>query len=82
MSQIILESTLRCPQCGYSQTETMPTNACVWYWECPGCHVLIQPRRGDCCVFCSYGNMPCPPLQASADSCCQPASTGENDEKH
>nr|WP_283817643.1 GDCCVxC domain-containing (seleno)protein [Bradyrhizobium diazoefficiens] len=28
-----------------------------------------MPKSGDCCVFCSYGTVPCPPKQ-SEGSCC------------
>ena len=28
-------------------------------------HILIQPLPGDCCVFCSYGSVRCPPKQLS-----------------
>jgi hypothetical protein len=24
----------------------------------------LKPKPRDCCVFCSYGSMPCPPIQA------------------
>ena len=70
MTEIILLSTLRCPECGFTRTETMPTDQCVWYWECPGCGVLLRPRRGDCCVYCSYGSVPCPPVQEGGGSGC------------
>jgi len=67
-----LSSTLTCPACGYSKTETMPTNACVYIYECTHCKELLKPLRGHCCVFCSYGNIPCPPVQTtgSAPGCC------------
>jgi hypothetical protein len=39
-----------------------------FFYECKGCGVLLRPKRGHCCVFCSYGTMPCPPVQA--DGCC------------
>jgi len=29
MSNIILESTLTCPECGFVRTGTMPTDACL-----------------------------------------------------
>ncbi len=78
MSKIILRSTIRCPECGHEKTETMPTDACQWFYECENCHALLKPRAGDCCVFCSYGDVPCPPIQqeqaekgsSSADGCC------------
>ena len=45
---------------------TMPTDACLFFHECSACHVLLRPRAGDCCVFCSYGSVPCPPIQSGA----------------
>ncbi|WP_349666169.1 GDCCVxC domain-containing (seleno)protein, partial [Sinorhizobium sp. 6-117] len=24
---------------------------------------LLRPRPGDCCVFCSFGSVKCPPVQ-------------------
>jgi len=48
----------------------MPTDACTWYWECPQCNALIRPKQGDCCVYCSYGNVPCSPVQESGKGGC------------
>ena len=62
-------STLTCPQCGHAKQETMPDNACQWFYECEGCHALLKPKQGDCCVFCSYGDVPCPPVQESGYCC-------------
>src|SRR5262245_35168557 len=59
-----LQSTILCPQCGYAATGAMPTNACVLVYECARCGARLQPRQGDCCVFCSYGSVPCSPGQA------------------
>jgi hypothetical protein len=67
----MLESMITCPDCGVSRTEQMPTDACLWYWECPACGVLVRPKSGDCCVYCSYGTVPCPPVQVSGrGGCC------------
>ena len=65
----VMESELTCPNCGHRSTETMPADACVYFHECPGCGVMLRPKPGDCCVFCSYGSVPCPPIQVDA-SCC------------
>lgn len=70
-----LVSTLTCPSCGESSTETMPTNACQFFYDCPHCETLLRPKKGDCCVFCSYGDVPCPPIQEAGDggeppACC------------
>lgn len=66
----VLDSTLTCPVCGHIKSERMPTDACQWFYECEGCHTVLKPKPGDCCVFCSYGTVPCPPIQISGKSCC------------
>ena len=65
----ILQSTITCPDCGHKSNETMPTDACLFFFDCPACHARLKPRAGDCCVFCSYGSIPCPPIQ-TGESCC------------
>lgn len=67
--ETVLTSELRCPHCDYRQREVMPTTACLYFYECLGCGVLLKPKLGDCCVFCSYGDVPCPPVQSEAGSC-------------
>ncbi len=75
MSSLYIEphSTLTCPQCGYRAFEAMPTNACQYFYDCRGCGVVLKPKAGDCCVYCSYGDVPCPPIQAGDGApCCAP----------
>ncbi|MDG4718146.1 MULTISPECIES: GDCCVxC domain-containing (seleno)protein [Thalassospira] len=69
---INLTSVLACPECGHVETETMPTDACQYFYDCKGCGAVLRPLAGDCCVFCSYGTVPCPPVQLSGKtgSCC------------
>ena len=69
MSGTVVESTLTCPYCQWQSVETMPVDACTWFHECKGCGAMLQPLPGDCCVFCSYGSVPCPPIQRGR-SCC------------
>lgn len=67
----LLTSTLTCPVCAHQQTEQMPTDACQYFYECPGCHTVLKPLAGDCCVYCSYGTVSCPPIQQlGPGSCC------------
>ena len=40
MSAIVLESVLTCPRCGFAKPETMPTDACQFYYECSNCKAL------------------------------------------
>jgi len=54
----------------------MPVDACQFFYDCKGCGGVLRPKAGDCCVFCSFGDIPCPPIQAaqstgSQDSCCK-----------
>jgi len=56
-------STITCPACGAQATETMPTDACQVLYVCAQCGAHLRPTPGDCCVFCSYGSVPCPPRQ-------------------
>jgi len=47
----------------------MPTDACQYFYECSGCKTLLRPKAGDCCVFCSYGSIACPPIQEQRGCC-------------
>jgi len=73
---MILESVITCPHCSHKAAETMPTDACQFFYNCEACGARLKPKAGDCCVFCSYGSVPCPPIQAErsgeagAASCC------------
>ena len=35
----------------------MSTDACQFFYECEGCGILLKPEQGDCCVYCSYGDI-------------------------
>jgi hypothetical protein len=74
-TELRLDSTITCPHCGFRATERMPTDACWYFYDCAGCGVVLRPKPGDCCVFCSYGTRPCPPVQAQdrTPPCCGPA---------
>ncbi|MGD2129378.1 MAG: GDCCVxC domain-containing (seleno)protein [Lysobacterales bacterium] len=62
-------STLTCPQCGHQSRDRMPENACQYFYDCPACGAVLKPKTGDCCVYCSYGDVKCPPVQRNR-SCC------------
>ena len=68
-SDIAYESTIKCPKCGFTKTEPMPANSCTYFYECTSCNTVLKPIEGDCCVFCSYGDQLCPPVQEKG-SCC------------
>jgi hypothetical protein len=60
-------STITCPSCGHRSAEAMPTGACQFFYECRGCGAVLKPKDRDCCVFCSYGDAPCPPIQEAQE---------------
>ena len=62
-SGVTLDAVITCPQCGFVRHEVMPTDACQFYYECVRCKTLLRPKAGDCCVFCSFGSVKCPPVQ-------------------
>jgi transcription elongation factor Elf1 len=65
-----LESKLTCPHCGHWSVEQMPTDSCQYFYVCKGCGEKLKPLAGDCCVYCSYGTVKCPPMQDGFSACC------------
>jgi len=63
-------ATITCPHCGHQKPETMPEDACQYFYECENCRQVLKAQEGDCCVFCSYADVDCPPVQANGQSGC------------
>ncbi|WP_272877334.1 GDCCVxC domain-containing (seleno)protein [Neoroseomonas eburnea] len=34
---VTLTWTINCPHCGHARPETVPTDACQWFYDCKGC---------------------------------------------
>jgi len=63
-------STLTCSECGHQTKAMMSTESCQFFYEYPGSNAMLWPKVGDFVVFCSLGDVPCPPIQqdrAAAD---------------
>ena len=71
-------SELTCPHCGHRSLEIMPTDVCIYFHDCAACGEVLRPKAGHCCVFCSYGSVPCPPIQANAAACHAQSEIGRN----
>jgi hypothetical protein len=67
--EIIAKSIITCPHCAHQKEETMPKDACQYFYECESCHLVLKPKEGDCCVYCSYGSVKCPPVQIEKNCC-------------
>lgn len=50
---------ITCPVCGYAEIETIPSDKCVFFYQCGGCGAILRPKQGDCCVFCSFADQHC-----------------------
>jgi hypothetical protein len=37
---------------------------CLLAYTCPACGEVLRPAEEGCCIFCTYGSVPCPPIQA------------------
>jgi hypothetical protein len=63
-NQIEYKSIITCPECGENSKHAMPDDSCQFFLKCSNCDTVLKPQGGDCCVFCSYGSVPCPPIQS------------------
>jgi|GEM_PF-5414406 hypothetical protein len=61
-------STITCPVCNFKKTEVMFADYSQQFYECSNCKALLKTKTGDCCVFCSYGNIQCSEIE-HADYC-------------
>jgi hypothetical protein len=55
---MVLRSIITCPNCGTAIAETMLIDACQFFYACNGSGARLKPKAGDCCVFCSYSDVP------------------------
>lgn len=73
MNNHALLAILTCPdpRCQHQQQILMPTTFCQLTYICEACSMTHTHKPGDCCVFCSYANKPCPSMQ-EGETCCAP----------
>ena len=45
-SNVVLESVITCAECGQQAIEEMPTDFCLWFYECKSCHKMMKPKAG------------------------------------
>ncbi len=61
--EIVTSSEITCPKCGHKKIEKLPTEVCVIKYNCEKCNEEMLPKKGDCCVYCTYGTHKCPSKQ-------------------
>lgn len=60
---IDFDAKITCPDCDFTQQEVMPDNYWVTSYQCASCGTTLQPKEGDCCVYCSFSDQLCPAKQ-------------------
>lgn len=63
MAEIKTKTVFTYPKCGTKQDVEMPINAYQHFYKCTSCNKIVTPKKGDCCVFCSYTDSKCSPTQ-------------------
>ena len=61
--EIVFETIIICPFCNYEKEEYMSENSYQHFYVCENCEKLLRPKNDECCVFCSFGSVKCPPQQ-------------------
>ena len=56
-------SRFECPNCARHSRDQMPRRSSVVRYHCLYCNTIFEPLPGSCCVYCSYGDVPCPNAQ-------------------
>lgn len=46
MTEPLNTSTVTCPKCDFQKEEEMPTDSCVFFYECENCKTLLRPLAG------------------------------------
>ena len=41
--EVTLQSAITCPECGICAKQEMPTDACIFFYECKACRKLLRP---------------------------------------
>jgi hypothetical protein len=62
-NKLIHHTHLACPFCSFREELEIPVDFCLISHRCTNCNMQIKPTPGDCCVFCSYGDVLCIPKQ-------------------
>jgi hypothetical protein len=52
-----------CPVCKTQVQENMVSETPPQIYHCPVCLTWLSPKKGDHCIYDSYGSINCPPIQ-------------------
>jgi hypothetical protein len=60
---IVGDCVVTCPVCKTQVQETMVPETLKLIYHCPVCLTWLSPKKGDHCIYESYGSVNCPPIQ-------------------
>ncbi|WP_370652568.1 GDCCVxC domain-containing (seleno)protein [Polynucleobacter sp.] len=52
-------SIITCPNCQGHEILEIPQGYPQHLYRCPSCSIILKPKSGDCCIFCSFANVDC-----------------------
>lgn len=56
-------SAVTCPACKKKTQVTMSSENATRVFHCPNCLTWLSPKKGDHCIFDSYGSVKCQAIQ-------------------
>jgi hypothetical protein len=60
---VVKQTLMTCPVCNTKVTEKMSSEALRHIYHCPKCLAWLSTKKGDHCVYDSYGSIRCPRMQ-------------------
>ncbi|WP_370629127.1 GDCCVxC domain-containing (seleno)protein [Polynucleobacter sp. 15G-AUS-farblos] len=54
-----LSSKITCPHCNATEVLSIPKGSSQHLYRCMMCSAILKPKSGDCCIFCSFGDLDC-----------------------
>jgi hypothetical protein len=60
---VVKETHMTCPVCDTKVREKMSSEALRRIYHCPKCLAWLSTKKGDHCVYDSYGSIKCPRMQ-------------------
>ena len=60
---LLKETLMTCPVCDSQVREKMSSEALRRIYHCPKCLAWLSTKKGDHCVYDSYGSIRCPRMQ-------------------
>ena len=60
---IVANCVVTCPTCKTQVQEYMVSESLRHIWHCPVCLTWLSPKKGDHCIYDSYGSVNCPQIQ-------------------